>query len=58
MMPSSPRSSYTTCWPQTTGTHPGRRGRTNRSDAREVIRRFREFSTDDQQAVIEFLKQL
>ncbi len=29
-----------------------------RSDAREVIRRFRELSSDDQQAVIEFLKQL
>jgi hypothetical protein len=31
---------------------------TNRSDAREVIFRFRELSSDDQQAVIEFLKQL
>ena len=31
---------------------------TNRSDAREVIRRFRQLSSDDQQAVIEFLKQL
>jgi hypothetical protein len=31
---------------------------TNRSDSREVIRRFRELSSDDQQAVIEFLKQL
>ena len=31
---------------------------TNRSDAREVIRRFRELSSDDQQALIEFLKQL
>jgi len=31
---------------------------TNRSDAREVIYRFRQLSTDDQQAVIEFLKQL
>jgi hypothetical protein len=31
---------------------------TNRSDAREVIRRFRELSSEDQQAVIEFLKQL
>jgi hypothetical protein len=30
----------------------------NRGDAREVIYRFRELSTDDQQAVIEFLKQL
>ena len=30
----------------------------NRSDAREVIRRFRGLSSDDQQAVIEFLKQL
>jgi hypothetical protein len=30
----------------------------NRSDAREVIRRFRELSATDQQAVIEFLKQL
>src|SRR5262249_60115036 len=30
----------------------------NRSDAREVIYRFRQLSTDDQQAVIEFLKQL
>ena len=31
---------------------------TNRSDSREVIRRFRELSSEDQQAVIEFLKQL
>jgi hypothetical protein len=31
---------------------------TNRSDSREVIRRFRELSRDDQEAVIEFLKQL
>ena len=31
---------------------------TNRSDSREVIRRFRELSAEDQQAVIEFLKQL
>jgi len=31
---------------------------TNRSGAREVIRRFRELSRDDQQGVIEFLKQL
>jgi len=31
---------------------------TNRSDSREVIRRFRELSFEDQQAVIEFLKQL
>jgi hypothetical protein len=31
---------------------------TNRSDAREVILRFRELSPEDQQAVIEFLKQL
>ncbi|MBV8056410.1 MAG: hypothetical protein JO071_14340 [Deltaproteobacteria bacterium] len=31
---------------------------TNRSDAREVILRFRELSAEDQQAVIEFLKQL
>jgi len=30
----------------------------NRSDSREVILRFRELSSDDQQAVIEFLKQL
>jgi hypothetical protein len=30
----------------------------NRSDAREVIYRFRQLSPDDQQAVIEFLKQL
>ncbi len=30
----------------------------NRSDAREVIYRFRQLSADDQQAVIEFLKQL
>jgi len=30
----------------------------NRSDSREVIRRFRALSTQDQQAVIEFLKQL
>jgi hypothetical protein len=31
---------------------------TNRSDAREVIRRFRALSSEDQLAVIEFLKQL
>ena len=31
---------------------------TNRSDAREVIYRFRQLSSDDQQAVIEFRKQL
>jgi hypothetical protein len=31
---------------------------TNRSDSREVIRRFRELSSEDQRAVIEFLKQL
>jgi hypothetical protein len=31
---------------------------TNRSDAREVIRRFRALSRADQQALIEFLKQL
>ena len=31
---------------------------TNRSDSREVIRRFRELRSEDQQAVIEFLKQL
>jgi hypothetical protein len=31
---------------------------TNRSDAREVIYRFRQLSPDDQQAMIEFLKQL
>ena len=31
---------------------------TNRSDSREVIYRFRQLSPDDQQAVIEFLKQL
>jgi hypothetical protein len=31
---------------------------TNRSDSREVIRRFRELGSEDQQAVIEFLKQL
>jgi hypothetical protein len=31
---------------------------TNRSDSREVILRFRELSPEDQQAVIEFLKQL
>jgi hypothetical protein len=30
----------------------------NRSDSREVIWRFRELSSEDQQAVIEFLKQL
>jgi hypothetical protein len=30
----------------------------NRSDAREVIRRFRELSAKDQQAIIEFLQQL
>jgi hypothetical protein len=30
----------------------------NRSDAREVIRRFRALSPEDQQALIEFLKQL
>jgi len=32
--------------------------RTHRSEAREVVRRFRELSIQDQQAVIEFLKQL
>ena len=31
---------------------------THRSDAREVIRRFRGLGSEDQQAVIEFLKQL
>lgn len=31
---------------------------TNRSDSREVIRRFRSLSPQDQQALIEFLKQL
>lgn len=31
---------------------------TNRSDSREVIYRFRQLSTEDQQALIEFLKQL
>jgi hypothetical protein len=31
---------------------------TNRSDAAEVIYRFRQLRRDDQQAVIEFLKQL
>jgi hypothetical protein len=31
---------------------------TNRSDAREVIYRFRQLSSQDQQAAIEFLKQL
>jgi hypothetical protein len=31
---------------------------TNRSDSREVIRRFHELNPEDQQAVIEFLKQL
>jgi hypothetical protein len=30
----------------------------NRSDAREVVRRFRALSVEDQQALIEFLKQL
>jgi hypothetical protein len=30
---------------------------TNRSDSREVIRRFRALSPDEQQAVIEFPKQ-
>jgi CxxC motif-containing protein (DUF1111 family) len=32
--------------------------KTKRSEAREVIRRFRALSVDDQQALIEFLKQL
>jgi hypothetical protein len=32
--------------------------KTNRSDAREVIRRFRALSPKEQQEVIEFLKQL
>jgi hypothetical protein len=31
---------------------------TNRSDSREVIKRFRELRSEDQQAVVEFLKQL
>jgi Di-haem oxidoreductase, putative peroxidase len=30
----------------------------NRSDSREIIRRFRSLSADDQQAIIDFLKQL
>jgi len=30
----------------------------HRSDSREVIRRFRQLSPEDQQALIEFLKQL
>lgn len=30
----------------------------NRSEAKEVIRRYRRLSTEDQQALIEFLKQL
>ena len=30
----------------------------NRSDSREIIRRFRSLSSDDQQAIIDFLKQL
>jgi hypothetical protein len=32
--------------------------KTSRSEAREVIRRFRNLSKEDQQALIEFLKQL
>jgi len=32
--------------------------KSHRSDAREVIRRFRALSPEDQQALIEFLKQL
>jgi hypothetical protein len=36
----------------------GATSQTNRSDSREVIRRFRELGSEDQQAVIEFLKQL
>jgi hypothetical protein len=31
---------------------------TNRSDSRELMRRFHELTAEDQQAVIEFLKQL
>ena len=30
----------------------------NRSDSREVIARYRSLDADDQQAIIEFLKQL
>jgi hypothetical protein len=36
----------------------GATSQTNRSDSREVILQFRELSREDQQAVIEFLKQL
>ena len=36
----------------------GPTSQTDRSDSAEVIYRFRQLSTDDQQAVIEFLKQL
>jgi hypothetical protein len=36
----------------------GTTSQANRSDAREVIFRFRQLSVEDQQAVIEFLKQL
>ena len=35
-----------------------RRRGNHRSEAREVIYRFRKLSPDDQQAVVEFLKQL
>jgi hypothetical protein len=38
--------------------HDSATSQTNRGDSREVIRRFRELSPEDQQAVIEFLKQL
>jgi len=38
--------------------HSNTTSQTNRSDSREVIRRFRELSLGDQRAVIEFLKQL
>jgi hypothetical protein len=30
----------------------------NRSDSREIMRRFRNLSPDDQQAIVDFLKQL
>jgi hypothetical protein len=41
------------CPPYASGT-----SQRNRSEAREVIRRFRSLSAADQQAIIEFLKQL
>ena len=51
--PTAPSPKDVICPPYDSAT-----SQTDRSDSREVIRRFRALSPDDQQAVIEFLKQL